>query len=151
MKKKNNWLNTILEKIINVLPIKDKYKKILLQIVKFAIVGVLAFIIDSGIGLVCKNILHFSTIISSFLGFTISVIINYILSVKWVFDVNKEKKTKIQFLLFVIFSICGLIITEIIMVIGVDKLLFNYLLIKIFATIVVMIFNFITRKIFLEK
>ena len=35
--------------------------------------------------------------------------------------------------------------------IGEDLLHISYLIVKIVATIIVMIFNFITRKIFLEK
>ena len=37
------------------------------------------------------------------------------------------------------------------MYIGVDKIEINYLIVKIVATIIVMVFNFITRKILLEN
>ena len=66
------------------------------------------------------------------------------------FDVNKEKSAKKNFVIFIILSIIGLIITEIIMWIGSDIMKINYLIVKIIATAIVMVFNFITRKMFLE-
>lgn len=128
----------------------NKKSKLLNQIFKFLIVGGTAFVIDYGVLIICKEVFHLSTIVSSALGFIISVIYNYIASVKWVFDVDEEKSKKRNFILFILFSVIGLIITEIIMVIGADVIHFEYKLVKIFATAVVMVFNFVTRKIFLE-
>ena len=45
---------------------------------------------------------------------------------------------------------CLLIITEIIMWLGSDVMGISYLIVKIVATAIVMVFNFITRKLFLE-
>ena len=84
------------------------------------------------------------------MSFSVSVIYNYIASVKWVFDVKKDKN-KIRMLVeFLIFSIIGLIITEILLWIGINKLDINAMLTKVVATGIVMVFNFITRKLFLE-
>ena len=130
--------------------LKDKTKKLLLQIFKFGIVGGIAFVIDYGIMVFCKEVLHFNVLLSAFFGFTISVIYNYIASVRWVFDVNKEKNKTRNFILFIIFSVIGLGLTELIMWFGTDIIKISYLIVKIIATIIVMIFNFITRKIFLE-
>ena len=65
-------------------------------------------------------------------------------------DINSEYSKKRNFILFIIFSIIGLLLTEVIMKIGVDYMDWNYMLVKIFATIVVMVYNFVSRKIFLE-
>ncbi len=130
--------------------IQMEKSNLMMQILKFGVVGGTAFVIDYGVLIFCKEFLHFNTIISTFLGFTISVIYNYIASVKWVFDVNKENSKKKNFILFIVFSIIGLILTEVIMFTGADLLKFEYKLVKIFATAIVMVFNFVTRKIFLE-
>lgn len=126
-------------------------KKLLLQIFRFLVVGGIAFIIDYSIMVFCKEILHFSVLLSAFFGFTISVIYNYIASVKWVFDVNKDNNKTKNFVLFIIFSVIGLLLTELIMWFGTDIINISYLIVKIVATTIVMIFNFVTRKIFLEK
>lgn len=125
-------------------------KNLINQIMKFGVVGFLCFFIDFGILFLLTDIFKVNHLISAPISFTISVIVNYILSIKWVFDVN-DKNKKLKFILFIVFSVIGLLMNELIMYIGVDKLLFNYLLVKIFSTAVVMVFNFITRKMFLEN
>lgn len=124
--------------------------KLFQQIFKFGIVGGIAFIIDYGIMVISKELLGFSILLSAGLGFTISVIFNYIASVKWVFNVNKDKNEKKNFILFMIFSVIGLILTELIMFVGTNIINISYLIVKIAATAIVMFFNFITRKLFLE-
>lgn len=129
---------------------KIKNNKLFVQIFKFGFVGGVAFLIDYGVLIFSKEILHFDVLISAALGFCISVIFNYFASVKWVFDVNNDNSKSKNFILFIIFSVIGLILTEFIMHFGSNVLNINYMLVKIFATIIVMVFNFITRKKFLE-
>ena len=121
------------------------------QIMKFGVVGGIAFIIDYICLIISKEIFGLSVLLSAAIAFIISVIFNYILSIKWVFNVNKEIDQKKNFIIFIVLSIIGLILTEIIMWFGTDIIKISYLIVKIFATAIVMIFNFITRKIFIEK
>lgn len=130
--------------------VNAKQEKLLIQIFKFGIVGGIAFVIDYLSLIICKEVFHLNTLLAAAIAFTISVIYNYLASIKWVFDVNKEKDSKTNFIIFIVLSIVGLIITEIIMWFGTDVLNISYLIIKIVATAVVMVFNFITRKKFLE-
>lgn len=129
---------------------KIKNNKLVKQIIKFGLVGGIAFVIDYFILIVCREVFNINVFISAATSFTISVIFNYIASVKWVFDVNQETNKNKNFILFIIFSIIGLLLTELIMYLGVDIININYLIVKIVATAIVMIFNFITRKLFLE-
>ena len=125
-------------------------KKLINQILKFGLVGVIATIIDFIVLYILTDFLHIHYLISSIISFTVSVIFNYILSIKWVFEVN-HKQTKKDFIIFVVLSIIGLGINSLIMYLMVDKLYIHYMFTKIFATGVVMVYNFITRKIFIEK
>ena len=149
---KKDKLEWLFDKIYNVLHLKFKTKtrKLLIQIFKFAIVGGIATIIDFVFLYIFREFCHFPVLVSNTLSFCISVIYNYIASVKWVFDVNKEKDARKQFIIFIVFSVLGLILNNVIMWITVDFLSIYYLLAKIIATVIVMIFNFVTRKIFLE-
>ena len=124
--------------------------KLVNKIIKFSIVGGIATIIDFAFLYIFKEFLNIDVIIANTLSFIISVTYNYIASITWVFDTNKNKNKKVQFVLFVIFSIVGLIINNIILYILTDKLNIYYLISKVVATLIVMIFNFITRKKFLE-
>lgn len=150
---KEDFLGKIFNKCLKIFHINlsEKKEKLLLQIFKFGIVGVIAFLIDYVTLIICKEVFHLNTLLSAAIAFTVSVIVNYILSVKWVFDVNKKNSGKRNFIIFIIFSLMGLGLTELIMWFGEDILKISYLIVKIVATIIVMIFNFITRKLFLEK
>ncbi len=125
--------------------------KLFKQIIRFGIIGGLAFLIDYALLYICTDIIGIHYLISSIISFTVSVIFNYILSIKWVFEVDERTDPKRNFLLFIIFSVIGLGINEVIMYVGVTMWEIYYMLVKIFATFIVMIFNFITRKIFLEN
>ena len=120
------------------------------KIIRFIVVGGIATIIDFVCLYIFKEFLNFNVILANTLSFIISVTYNYIASITWVFDTNKNKNKKIQFILFIIFSIVGLIINNIILYILTDKLNIYYLISKVVATLIVMIFNFVTRKKFLE-
>ena len=125
-------------------------KKLFEQIMKFGVVGVIATLIDWGIFAVCTRVFHIHYAISNIIGFSISVIFNYWASVKWVFDVNKENDSKRNFMLFIIFSVIGLGLNELILFICIDKIHIMDLISKVIATAIVMVFNFVTRKKFLE-
>ncbi len=125
-------------------------KKLLMQIIRFGVVGGLAFLIDFGLLYSLTEFLSVHYFISACISFSVSVIFNYIASAVWVFDVDKSKDKKTVFLVFILLSIAGLIINQIIMYLGVDIIHVHYLFVKIFATAIVMIFNFITRKKFME-
>lgn len=124
--------------------------KLLNQILKFGLVGGMAFVIDYVLLYFCTEFLHIHYLISSIISFTVSVIFNYILSIKWVFDVKKKQDVK-DFVIFIILSVIGLGINSLIMYVMVEKFGVYYMFSKIVSTAVVMVYNFITRKIFVEK
>ena len=150
---KKDKLELFLDKIYNMLGIKlkKKTKKLFLQIFKFLFVGTLAFIIDYLVLIICKEIFNINVLLSAAIAFTVSVIVNYELSIIWIFDIDKNKSKRKTFIIFVIFSVMGLGLTELIMWFGSIILKYHYLIVKIVAAAIVMVFNFVTRKIFLEK
>ncbi len=148
-------------------------QKLLQQIIKFGFVGVISFVIDYLTGLVVLNVLmvllstdyfEFASLVASVVGFVVSVVVNYILSFKFVFERKEDLNKKTEFTVFVLLSVVGMIINSLIIWILVGPIYshssflqenLGYNLIytggKIFATAVVMVYNFVTRKIFLEK
>ncbi len=125
-------------------------KKLIKQLFRFGIVGGIAFLIDYSVLFICTEYLGIYYLISSFISFTVSTVFNYIASVRWVFDVDQKKSQRRNFVLFIVFSVIGLGINQCIMWFGVEKLDFYYMIVKIGATAIVMVFNFVTRKMFLE-
>lgn len=126
-------------------------RKLISQIIKFGFVGFLCFFIDYGIMVFLTEALKINYLISSGCSFSVSVIVNYILSIKFVFDADRDANKVKQFLVFLFFSIGGLIINQIVMWVAVDLLGIFYMISKIGATAIVMVYNFITRKLFIEK
>ncbi len=139
-------------------------KNLLNQILKFGVVGLFCFFIDFGITTGLANLLGVHYLISKFLGFVISAVVNYLLSIKFVFTQKKEMDKKKEFSVFLILSAIGLVINEIVMYICIDGIYVHngtlqglltsetmVSLSAIIATGVVMVYNFISRKLFLER
>lgn len=148
-------------------------KNLFAQIMKFGMVGVICFGIDYLIGIVVLNIIlklggeqlfELASMAGSALGFTVSVIINYILSFKFVFERKEDLNRKAEFAVFIILSVIGLGLNQLIIWICVGPLYggvaflrrllnynFAYTGAKVIATAIVMVYNFVTRKMFLEK
>lgn len=126
-------------------------KKLAAQIAKFGVVGGSAFLIDYGVMIALTELVGIHYLISSGISFAVSVIYNYILSVTWVFEVDKAKDKRKEFMLFTALSIIGLGLNQVLMWGFVDGLHVFYMLAKIVVTAIVMVYNFVTRKLFLEK
>ena len=125
-------------------------KNLIIQLIKFGIVGVIATVIDLGVLMFLKEILQFDVLVASAIAFSVSVTANYILSMLFVFKTNGGSKKK-EFLIFVVLSIGGLLLNQFIMWVGTEFMDIYYLWVKAFSMFFVPAYNFITRKIFLEK
>lgn len=148
-------------------------KKLFDQMVKFGLVGAICFLVDYIIGLIVMNIamivlssvyFEVASVAGSVVGFTVSVIVNYILSFRFVFTRKENMDKKTEFIVFLVLSIIGLLLNSLLIWIAVGPIYngniflqecvgYNlmYTAAKVFATAVVMVYNFITRKIFLEQ
>lgn len=127
-----------------------KVKRLINQILKFSVVGGTAFFIDYGLLFVLTEFAGIHYLISGTISFAASVIYNYILSVVWVFDPVGERSKAKDMAVFLILSVIGLGINQAIMWVLVEFFGVYYMISKIAATAIVMVYNFITRKIFLE-
>ena len=147
-------------------------KPLLSQIMKFGVVGGICFLIDYAIGIAIMNTILFFTsdryfevasLTGSIIGFTVSVVVNYLLSIRYVFDRKKDLDKKTEFIVFLILSIIGLLLNSLIIWLSVGPIYRNslfmqrilgfntmYTLAKVISTAIVMVYNFVSRKIFLE-
>ena len=60
-------------------------KKLIIQLIKFGIVGVIATLIDLAVLMLLKEFMHVDVLVASAVAFSVSVIANYILSMLFVF------------------------------------------------------------------
>ena len=96
-------------------------KKLFAQIVKFGIVGFISFGIDYVTGLIVLNLVmaltsssyfEMASLVGSIAGFTVSVIANYILSFKFVFERKEDLNKKVEFITFVVLSLIGMLLNS---------------------------------------
>ena len=120
------------------------------QITKFGIVGVICFGIDYGLMILLTELVKIDYLISSGISFSVSVVVNYLLSMCFVFVRKKNGNRAAEFLMFLILSISGLGLTELLMWLIVERAGVHYTVTKLLVTGIVMVYNFVTRKIFLE-
>lgn len=125
--------------------------KLIKQVIRFGIVGGSAFLIDYGVMIALTEIIGINYLISSMISFCVSVIYNYILSTKWVFDVNNSRNQMQDMTVFIILSAIGLGINQLLMWGLVSKFHVYYMVSKLIATAIVMVYNFISRKLLLEN
>lgn len=90
-------------------------KKLIEQIMKFGVVGVLCFVIDYGLMIFLTEVFGISYLISSGISFSVSVIVNYKLSLKFVFKTDENRNKIIEFIIFVVLSVIGLGINQVLM------------------------------------
>ena len=86
-------------------------KKLIIQLIKFGIVGVIATLIDLAVLMSLKEFMSIDILIASAVAFSVSVIANYMLSMLFVFESGGNSKVK-EFLLFVVLSIGGLLLNQ---------------------------------------
>lgn len=148
----NKSIDKNFEKTLKKIGIKDRDKqKLLIKIFKFVIVGGIATIISGIVFFICDHFFKMSVLLSNTIAFIISVIYNFWASCKYVFEVDKEKNRIRIFTEFIIFALLGYFITQILLWLMADLLKWNHMIAWVISTIIVMIFNFITRQLFLEK
>ena len=149
---------------------EEKRKKLIAQILKFGFVGGTSFIIDFIITLIVSKLCRMmgmdvatAATVGSVFGFCISLVYNYLMSMKFVFERRDDMNRGKEFTIFLLLSLVGMGINSAIMYFGVHG--FEIVLpeivakypdpvtagVKMFATGVVMVYNFISRKMTLEK
>ena len=125
-------------------------KKLVAQFMKFGVVGVIAFIIDFGVMVFLTEVFAVPYLISTTIAFTVSVIFNYVASMRYVFVRKDDMSRRREFIIFVLLSVIGLVLNDVFMWLLVDFFFIDYRISKIITTVLVAIWNFVSRKIFLE-
>ena len=128
------------------------------EIVRFAVTGGVCFLVELAILILLKGRFGVDTLIATPVAFLISVILNYLLCVVWVFRGAKNRGAGAK-AGFLITSLIGLGLNEVLMLLfrltlGEDAVIltvgsrtFNmYVLNKCLATLIVMIWNYFSKR-----
>ena len=140
--------------------------RLMAQILRFGAVGFTCFFIDFAIYTFTVNVLEINYLLAGVCGFVVSVVVNYILSMRFVFEPREDMTVRRQFIVFVLLSLMSLLLNEVILFLAIDifygRLNFLWsrewlspkamnIVAKLGSAGICMVFNFVTRKIFLEK
>lgn len=139
-----------------------RMRKLTEQLMKFGVVGLIAFVIDVGV----MNLLlmfHLHNIIATTIGFLVSLVFNYVASMRFVFVHREDMARWMEALVFLVSSAIGLFINDVIVWLSTygmahDAFVSDHAAYtlrtnvgKIIATVVVALWNFVIRKWLLDN
>lgn len=130
-----------------------RMKKLIEQILKFGVVGIIATVIDFGVLYILSQPLGMDPVLSAGISFCVSLVFNYVASMRYVFTHREDMSRSREFVIFLVLSLIGLAINEAIMAAGVAVLGSSALAVmgtKVLATAIVMVWNFVSRKKWLD-
>ena len=116
-----------------------------LEIVRFCFVGGLSLIVDCAVLFGLTEFFNVHYLYSAGISFTVSVIFNYWLCVKYVFK-NAKKQTPKQAAIFIGSSVVGLGLNQICMWLFVEIVALHYMLAKLGATVIVTLWNYVAKR-----
>ena len=117
-------------------------KILLLKFIKFCAVGFSGMVIDFGTTWLLKEKAGVNKYIANSAGFILAATSNYIWNRLWTFQ-SENNQIAFEYLSFIIISVIGLGINNLVVFIFSDKLKFNFYFSKLIAIGVVTIWNFI--------
>lgn len=126
--------------------LKDQTNKTRIQFLRYLFVGGAAFIVDFLSLYILTDFFGIYYLISAAIAFLLGLLVNYFLSISWVFNKRKLKNRNFEFGIFAIIGIVGLGLNEVFIWFFTQELLIYYLISKIFAAIIILFWNFFARK-----
>jgi putative flippase GtrA len=119
----------------------------LVQFLRYGFVGGAAFVCDFGTLYVATSLIGLHYLVSAVVGFIVGLLVNYWLSVRWVFGTRKFTSGFFQFGLFASVGVVGVGLNELVMWSLTERVGWHYLASKLAATVLVYLWNFSIRKV----
>ena len=124
---------------------------LLSQFFRYSLVGAVAFLVDYSVLYVLTEYLNIYYLLSATLSFIAGLIVNYLLSLKWVFHNSKLRSKTVEFGVYGLIGIVGLVLNNLIIYCLTEYLLVYYMISKLIAVGIVMVWNFAGRRFILFK
>ena len=127
-----------------------KNKALTLQFLRFASVGIISLMVDYGLMIMLNEATDMGYFRACAFSYTISILVNYVLSMRYVFHGREDRSKSKEVSIFLGLSLIGLGLNQMAMWLLVDMLGIYYAMAKILAALMVTSYNFISKKTFLE-
>lgn len=121
-----------------------------LQFAKFALVGFASLAVEYLFLAYFLQVARMDYLLATTVSFIVSIVVNYALSMKYVFSHKEDLSRKREFTIFAILSAIGLGLNDLYMFVGVGLLNIGALTMKPISTFFVTWFNFFSRRKFLD-
>jgi putative flippase GtrA len=115
-----------------------------LKFIKFCIVGFSGLLIDLSITWFLKEKVKINKFVANSIGFSFAVTTNFMLNRWWTFS-SHEINIEVQYLSFLLVSLIGLLLNNLIIYILIKKKNLNFYIAKLMAIAFVTIWNFIAN------
>jgi putative flippase GtrA len=123
-----------------------KHRHLALQFIRYLLVAFIGLGFDFGTLVFCKQILGINYLLAAVAGFSVGLVVNYLLSVRYVFTNPKIKSHAMNFGLFAVIGLIGLGTLTLCMWLLTGGLHINYIISKVIATVFVYMWNFFARR-----
>jgi putative flippase GtrA len=129
--------------------VKHQTDNTFIQLLRYAFVGGLAFVVDFGSLYVLTDCLGVYYLHSAALAFLVGLTTNYLLSVLWVFQKRTFQNRFVEYMIFGLLGVLGLVLNQGLMYFLTEDVRCHYLFSKMLATGLVFLWNFGSRKLIL--
>ena len=126
---------------------KEKTDNTFIQFFRYLFVGGFAAIVNIGMLYVFTDLCNIYYIISNILSFILGLIVNYLLSKKFVFQEETNISRTKEFIIYAIIGVIGLGIDTVFVWLFTDVFKIHYMISKLVSTAIVFIWNFGARKV----
>ena len=126
--------------------VKGKAQNTYIQLFRHSFAGGIAFVVDVSILFLLTEYAHVHYLLSSLIGFSIGLIITYLLSTLWIFDERRTQNKALEMSIFGLIAIVGLSLTWFFMWLFTSFFTLHYILSKILTTAIVFVWNFLAKK-----
>jgi len=124
---------------------------IVLQLLRYVVVGGLAFVVDFGLLWVLTEYAGLHYLVSATISFIAGLVVNYLLSVVWVFGSSKLQSKWAEFAIYAVIGIIGLGLNNLFLWLLTDYVGLDYRLSKIITAALVMLWNFFARRLLFKN
>lgn len=122
----------------------------LAELFRFAFTGGVCFLVEFLFLTLLVELVHLPVLIATAIAFLISVAVNYVLCVKWVFTGARDGGAGVK-ATFLLTSGMGFVLNEVLMWLLNIVLGVHYMIAKVISTLLVMIWNYFTKRMVLKR
>ena len=121
------------------------------QLFRYLFVGGVAFLLDAGPLVARTELFGVHSLVSGAVGFGVGLVVNYVLSTRWVFAHRTLANRRVEFLVFAAIGVVGLGLNEMLLFVGTENMGLDYRVSKLLAVVTGLGWNFTARRVLLFR